>query len=163
MTIEESIEEINKNILFIKESIQTQDILIRTLIKNRLGNKADKLSEEIKRVGNISVSQAMNYLGITRPHALDIMKKIGKQPGYTFMLGSKYFKSPSRIIYNESLIIKHQLVTILEILNKQNETTLAEIMSSTGMSLDETKYMCSYLVNENNNYLLKENKVIKLN
>lgn len=148
------------------EEIQILKELVRTSIRARKSNKDQDLEIEVKSRKKMNVHQVESHLGCSRPWALSLMKKLGKESFFTFVRGDKDTKRPSFIIYEDALIAKGINDKIEEIMTKYKEISFADLADKLGINnkenwLEEVKAHADNFTKTVKEYELTGNKLKK--
>ena len=148
----------------IVERLEALEGMIKILVRQKMSNKQEKLMDEVMKKGRFDVKQTMNFLGISRPHALTLMEKLGKQFGFRFRKGDQNTRMPSIILYDKSLILQDQKQRIEQLLNTKKIVSFFDIMNEFGVEISEVKQIVKIFLDGNDDYEIKEgNKLVRKN
>jgi len=149
------------------EELEHIEAMIKILVRQKMSNKAEKLMNEVMIKGRLNTKQVMNYLGISRPHSLTLMEKLGKQIGFKFKNGDPRTRRSSIIVYDESQIIKDQHKRIDKILDIKGIVNFRELMNEFGMGVNDIRLIVGDYVNvhkeceiEDENKLARKKKTV---
>lgn len=112
----------------IENTLEVNQQLIRILVRQHHGDKVERLSSEVQIKGRMTVTTVMNFFNISRPAALELMRKLSKHPGYKFRCGDKKTCTPSYIAYSESLALQTQFNVIDNIAQVNKQFRIADIV-----------------------------------
>jgi len=145
--------------------------MLESLISYKNPNKSQALENEIRIRKHMAVNQIQTFLGgISRPHALTLMKRLGEQNNFNFILGDKSSKRPSVIVYEEEKEKKEQFEKIKELVDKEKIVTIARIAEFLHLTLEDNlinirRFMRDFIKSESENggsYFIKDdNKLCK--
>jgi hypothetical protein len=137
-------------------------------------NKSDKfqiLEKEVRITKGMNVNQVQTFLGgISRNWALNLMKKLGKENHFGFVLGDKSLKKPSLIIYEEDKVKKEKHDKIKELVDKENIVTIAQIAEFLHLTLGDNLIIIRKIIKDfievekqkgHEYYIKEENKLCK--
>ena len=129
-------------------------------------NKFNLLIEEVKIRKRMETTTAMSFCGISRPWALNLMKKIGKEEHFQYINGDKALRKSSIIFYNEAQAAKARYEKMKSLVDERREITFADICFELKLNLqrdlDLIKSIASNLVESEEGYSIKEdNKLCK--
>lgn len=135
------------------EQIYEKLINIERMLESQTNyNKSDKfqvLEREVRIRKSMNVTKVQSFLGgISRPWALTLMKKLGKENHFSFILGDKHLKKPSLIVYEEAKVKKEQHDKIKELVDKEGIVTFAQIGNCLHLSLEENLINIRQLVRD---------------
>ena len=112
--------------------------MLESLVSYNNPNKSQALENEIRIRKHINVRQVQSFLGkISRPHALTLMKRLGEQNNFNFILGDKSSKRPSVIVYQEAKEKKEQFEKIKELVDTEKTATIARIAEDLHLTLED--------------------------
>ena len=118
--------EITNEIIY--NEVMNVKLMLQTILKVSKSDKLKILEEETKLKKRLAVGQAQSLLGgISRPWALDLMKRVGKELHYRFIPGDKALKRPSILTYNETEATKETYENIKNFVLERGFVTLADI------------------------------------
>lgn len=133
----------------ILEKQQCLESMLKVLMRERISNKQERLMSEIEKVGRMSTHDVMRFLNISRPHAITLMRSVGKQMGYTFRIGDKIKQCPSLVWFDKNELLEFQFKKIDGELVKHKEIRLYDLMSVLGMSLERVKQITAQYLSKN--------------
>lgn len=137
--------------------------LLKTLVRQRMSNKLERLHETVKEKTMLDCGQVERMLGCSRPHALTLMRKLAKLPGFRFRVGTQEFHQPSVIVYDVSAAARDQDKQLLALFEKSASVTLMDIMRSFGVTIREARTLACNFVDAHPEYNLDENKIVRRN
>lgn len=133
------------------------------LLRQKSTNKMAMLENEVMRKKEIRTFQVMKLLCITRPHALNLMRKLDSLPGFKFILGDSKFKRSSKIYYKPEEVFNVQCKAIMELLSKTAELSLRRIMDEFNISIEQARYLTERVeLSCPERYKFQENKLVRL-
>jgi len=112
----------------IYERIGVVEDLVRASVRAGKSDKLRELEIEVKTRSCMKVSEVQTYFGgISRPWALKLMKELGKEPFFKFLLGDKEQKRPSSILHNRQESKKETLEKMSKALIASKQLSLSEL------------------------------------
>ncbi len=148
----------------IVERLDSIETIIRTLVRQKMSNKSERLMDEVTKKGRLNVKQVESLFNISRPWAINLMGKLGKEYGFHFTKGDINKRLPSIITFNESLLIKDQHNKIQELLNTKGTVRFYDLMQEFGKDITEIKNIVNEFVKDRTDCKIVEgNKLVKLN
>jgi hypothetical protein len=154
--LHERLESIDNRLIIIEQ-------LLRISVRAKMSDKGSKLLDITREQGRINVKQVMTVINISRTYALTLMRNAEKQPGYKFIKGNNSLRTPSQLIFDADLIIKHQFKKIEELLTKNDPLPLATIMDALSLDLQEAKLCAERFSETHKNFRLDINKLVRAN
>lgn len=151
----------------IYEKLNGIDTSLQILLRANRSDKIKLLEEETKILRRIEVGKVQTLLGgISRPWALSLMKKLGEESHFEFVIGDKRMKRPSLIIFNEPEATKERYEKIKEFVDKNKIVSYAQICEYLELpletNLDAIKSIVSNIIENEVGYKIEEgNKVVK--
>jgi len=139
--------------------------ILESLISYKKSNKGQALENEVRIRKHMNVNQIQTFLGgISRPWALSLMKRLGEQDHFNFILGDKILKRPSVIVYEEEKEKKEQFEKIKELVDKEKIVTIARIAEFLHLTLEDNlinirRFMRDFIKSESENdskYFIKD-------
>lgn len=136
--------------------------LMKTLIRQKKGNKMQRLMDEVIKKGRIDTTAVMDLHGVSRTWAITLLRKAGAEYGFRFIKGDKQQKRPSVLIYSQSKVIKDQHNKITEILNLKRTVSFSELMTLFCKDLDEVRIIAEDYVQDNKGVTIEDgNKITR--
>ena len=143
-----------------QEQLDRIENLLRTLIRQKYGDNLDRLRIEVERRGRMSSKNVREFLNISKQHALTMIEKLARYPGFHMVRGDNARAVPSSITYDASTIIKDQeRIIATELLN--GDLTLHTIMERFHTDLPGAVLIARNFCATNKVYELAENRVVK--
>jgi hypothetical protein len=141
--------------------------ILRTLnevLNRRENKKEDLIIDRLKIVRNLNVIQVQNLIGSSRPWALTLMKRIEKENlGFSFILGDKQRKIPSRLIYDPQKSNISLELKIKNLLKTGNILSFADISALLKLDilvyLNKIREICYKLEEEGKYEVFQGNKI----
>lgn len=103
--------------------------LLKIAVRARMGNKQEKLYDKLQQEGRLSVAQAQNFLGCSRPHALTLLKKLSNQPGVSIRIGDASKNLPTVCLFDKSKVLADQFHTLHQWINERGEFRIGDVVS----------------------------------
>ena len=134
----------------IYEKLESIEALLASLVRSQKSNKAQLLEDEVRRRKRMTVNDVQTFLGgISRPWALSLMKHLGENLSFKFIIGDRQLKRPSLIIYDEARLIRERYEKIKAIVDKEGVVTLASLARQLGFNdLERDFIILKQLVND---------------
>lgn len=156
-----TINELGKILETFEGRFETMEVLMRHLVRQKLSNKQEKLMDGVIKRGAMSVKQVMDCLNISRTYALTLMERLGKEIGFAFFRGNREMRFPSRIVYDQSKVLKHQYTKIKELFSQKDYVTFHDLINVFATDLNGAKVIAHTFVSMNNGYGIHRNRVVK--
>ncbi|MEN7982110.1 MAG: hypothetical protein ABFQ65_01540 [Nanoarchaeota archaeon] len=122
----------------IYEKLIGLELQIQALNRANKSNKFQFLEQEVKNLERVEVSKVQSILGgISRPWALNLMKKLGKENHFQFVPGNRQMKRPSLIVYEEAKAKKEKYDKIKSFVNKNGIVSFAQICEYLNLELND--------------------------
>jgi hypothetical protein len=121
----------------IYEKLENIEIMVAAIAKAGKPGKVQRLEEEVKLRKRMNVNQVQTFFGgMSRPWALNRMRKLGAQPLFKFIPGDMSMKRPSIVLYQEAEKKREYIQKIKELVDKAGIATLSEINNALGLHLE---------------------------
>lgn len=156
-------EKTNNDIYHKLESIND---LIRVLIRQRKSDKLNLLEDRVKEKARMNKKEVVDFLGCADNWALKLMKRLGNQEGFRFILGNKITKRGSVILFEGHKLRRIQLENLKSLFKDRiKELTFSEIMNKINRDLEFVRELAFDLVGEDKKFQIGgdlSNKLIKI-
>lgn len=123
--------EITNNQIY--EKLISLELAIKAMSKVGKSDKIQILEDTIKDMKRIEVGQVQSLLNISRPWALNLMRKIGKENHFTFVQGDMKLKRPTIILYEEEQAKRERYNQLKEFVDDKKIVTFAQIREYLGI------------------------------
>jgi hypothetical protein len=128
-------EEITNNKIF--DKLVEIEGTVNIIARSKQHQTITDLADAVKANRNMNVRQVEAfYGGISRPWALDRMKKLAEKPQYRIVIGSKETMRPTTIYYQPEEELKIQLNKIKELIEQAGEVSFAAITKHLGLNIE---------------------------
>ena len=161
--MENKLNEIISALDYLKKFTEDTNSLVRFLLKQKLGNKSEKLIQEVQLMGRLNVKSVENLLGISKTWALKLMQKLGKVDAYRFIEGDVATKSPSYILYDKNKVLEGQMKRISELFQQSDTIPFIKIMQELAIDLEQARALAKQLTLMKDFKILDNNKLVRLN
>jgi len=125
--------------------IQTQ--IMSNLSKQKKSNKMNQLANAVRRAKRMTAQDVQTLFDMSRPWAIELMKRLDGRSGFSFRLGNSRHTKQSVIIYREE-IAKEKLFNFIALLAKKDNCSLAEIMNEGQIDFIEANFIAELFVKE---------------
>lgn len=139
----------------IVEGVERNTNLLHELLRRGKGEKTNALIERVREVGRITTKQACAITGSSKPWTLNLMRRAGELPGFTFMPGDGPKQRSACLIFNASKVYRDQLAIVKELISpkenfdRKEGVTLSEVMSHCAVEIQEARMILSSFVSTN--------------
>ncbi|MBI2546460.1 hypothetical protein HYV81_04735 [Candidatus Woesearchaeota archaeon] len=142
--------------------LDAQDAMIGVLIRQKMSNKQEKLADEVSKLGRMYTKQVRNFLGCSRPHALNLMEKLGTQAGFRYVKGDQKTKRAGVIIYSASFAIQDQHTKLKRLLTEKESVTYHDIMAAFDVPIHGAKDIAAIFVESVQGFKIDGNRIVSI-
>jgi len=122
----------------IYEKLLENSRMLEVLVSYRRTDKARALENEVRLRKVLTVNKIQTFLGgISRPWALRLMKRLGEQEHFSFILGDKILKKPSLIVYEEAKEKREFLKKLKFFVDQEGVVSLAQIADPFDLTVED--------------------------
>ncbi len=143
--------------------------LLKISLRANSSNKFQLLLSEVQSRKRLNVQQIQTLLGgVSRNWALELMKRLGREKHFKFVVGDVKLQRGSLVIYQEQEAIQENYSKIKKLLQNKEVVSFADIRNCLGLENNEigfgfTQNIINDFVNENEGYLIQNrNKLVKI-
>jgi len=156
--------EITNNQIY--EKLISIELALQAINKINKSDKLQILENTTKDLKRMEPRQVESLLGVSRPWALRMMRKLSKEKHFTFIKGDMKYKRPSIILYEEENAKRERYEKAKEFIDKNGIVTFAQIRAHLKIPekegwFESVQIIANTLTSSKKEYYIEGNKVCK--
>jgi len=133
----------------------------RVAARRNRSNKEEYIRSEVMQLGRLSVRDIEHRAGCSRTWALQLMERIGEEPGFTYRPGDKGRTQSGILAFDASKVVRQQHEMIVAMIREKGFASMMMLMEKFNVVLSDARSIANEFVVTHDEYMILDNNKIK--